>query len=375
MILNCLFVLFGIVSVQFNVVFLSSSVYVLDPSVAYFLPVFMNLRKVGRIDYKVYHKTGEKINLKVSQPKMDATSLAHQELKFFEDIKHSLKLYAIEELFTEEECQEAFVIDELYKNYRHVHVDLKNLLSDEEYKTKYPKYKENSDMLMDYLKSVKKNIRDKKSSELQTKSDSEKNVLSVELEFLQKKVDRYNDAINVSIVRDLDSVDKYVAKMEGFIDEFFSLSTRIKCICPDEFEGYAVNLDESIFEIQQDIILATRLKHEVIEFKEDLHRFENLQNARLKHITNAENLKTEIAFRFQSLSKKFGVNLDSLGDYQILEMNQNQKTLDLEFNSALEKVTELASLVSLGGEKVVKMLETGTKTRGKLACKREQCYE
>ena len=100
---------------------------------------------------------------------------------------------------------------------------------------------------------------------------------------------------------------------------------------------------------------------------------EDLGKARLEAVTNAESLKTEITFRFKSLSKKFDVDLDNLGDYQILELNQN-KSLDLEFNSILEKVTELSSRFVAGGAEVDRMINAVTKTRGKLSSKKEDFF-
>ena len=60
-----------------------------------------------------------------------------------------------------------------------------------------------------------------------------------------------------------------------------------------------------IFEIHQDIKMTKLLKQKIFEVKENLKTYAVSQNEKLKHLTNAENLKTEIGNRFNSLSKNY----------------------------------------------------------------------
>ena len=161
--------------------------------------------------------------------------------------------------------------------------------------------------------------------------------------------------------------------MEGFTDEFLSLSTRLKCLCPDFDKEFKEEFDTFIFEIEQDIILATRAKRAVLQFKQDCLKREKAATISAETVSKAESLKTEITFRFKSLSSKFDVDLDNLGDSQILELNQN-KNLDLEFNSILEKVTELSSLSTVNCANIDKLIKSVTKTRGRLALKKDTFF-
>ena len=68
-------------------------------------------------------------------------------------------------------------------------------------------------------------------------------------------------------------------------------------------------------------------------------------------ILRSENLSVEITQRLQGLGVKFDQELDVLGDYQILEISQD-KSLETDFNTVLEKITELAGLCAGGGEEV-----------------------
>ncbi len=296
--------------------------------------------------------------------------LTFKELTIVDDIDHNLALYDINELSSEEEIKEAIkIISELFKDYRHVHLKLNQLL-DKKYDENYPKFLTTHTKVNAYLKLLQSKLRNKKSDIESSNMELEKKNVIVEIDFLSKKVDNFNEAVDVNIIRNLDDIDKYVTKMEGFINEFFTLSTKLKCICPDQFDEFSKDFETAVFEIQQDIKLAHNLKYGILQLKENLKKKENLQNDQLKHTVNAENLKTEISYRFKALSQKYKIDLDNLGDYQILEIKQD-KSLDLEFNALLEKITELASLATLGGGNLNTLLEKVCKTRDRLAIKRE----
>ena len=335
----------------------------------------MSLRQKDRFDYRIYDKKGEKVR-KNSLSMGDIDQLCVDELKVLDSLNFHLALNAIEDLFSEEECKGAIgTVTDLYDSYRSVHVELRKTLGDT-YGEKYPKFDAINEKVTDYLKSVRTKIRTQCHEHQQTKGEEEIRALEVEGEFLKKKVEQYNRSIdgNVSVVRDVGTIEKYVAKMEEFIGELFSLGTRLKCICPENFDtDYGKDFDLSVYEMQQDIVLATKLKLEIQRFQDDFSRAESAQNARLIQLTNAENLKTEISIRFKSISKKLDVKLDDLGDYQVLELMQD-KTVDLEFNSLLEKVTELGSLAEIGSPEVQKLSKVVNKTLGRIATKKDDFF-
>ena len=64
------------------------------------------------------------------------------------------------------------------------------------------------------------------------------------------------------------------------------------------------------------------------------------------------------------------VKLDELGEYQILDLQQD-KSMDSEFNDVLEKVTELASIAPLADDRVITMFDRICKTRNRMVAKRE----
>ena len=77
----------------------------------------------------------------------------------------------------------------------------------------------------------------------------------------------------------------------------------------------------------------------------------------------------EITQRLEGLDAKFGCNHQDLGDYQILEISQD-KTLEAGFNKVLEKITELAGLVSGGGEEVENLLKDAVEKKDAVIVKK-----
>ena len=79
-----------------------------------------NLRKLDRIEYKIFHETGEKVK------KMSFDKEILFEAKVAEDIKDFYKMYELNELVYEDEISEALEMALFYcKNYRDIHTELK----------------------------------------------------------------------------------------------------------------------------------------------------------------------------------------------------------------------------------------------------------
>ena len=337
----------------------------------------MSRQKV-RLDYKIFHRDGRKVIKGEEGAEMDQGKLDIEELKIADSLNFHLALNSTDDLVTEEECRgAASTVTDLYDHFRRVHVALRNELGETEYARIYPTISSKNDEVTAYLKSVKTMLRDKSSAQEKSKSDDQVQALSYEVDFLVQKIRRYNDSINSDpfCVHDESVFDKYIAKMDGFMNEFYSLSTKLKCLSPKRFESdFEDKFERDILEIERDIMLVTTLKREVSGFKRNFLIREDLAKSQSDALVCAESLKTEISFRFKSLSKKFDLDLDDLGDYQILEVNQD-KSLDLEFNLILEKVTELSSLAVIGGPSVEQMVKSVTRTRGRLALKKDSFFE
>ena len=99
-----------------------------------------------------------------------------------------------------------------------------------------------------------------------------------------------------------------------------------------------------------------------------------VKKEQLESIASAENLKAEISYRFKSISKRFDADLDNLGDYQVLEIHQDRKNIDIEFSSVMEKISDLSSLVAKGGPETELLFKKASRTRDRLSLKREQFF-
>ena len=256
------------------------------------------------------------------------------------DIKHSLALFALKDLESQDEIAEGIsVITQLGKEFRHLHVELQSQLG-KEYEGKFFHYTDTDAKINKYLRAA-----------------------------------MINNEVDVYVVKD-NQIDKYVSKMEHFIDEFYSLIGKLKVSRLDD--KTVKDLEEKIVlaisEIEQDAKCARLLKRKYEEVQLSLTRAKTVESEQLKSITGAENLKAEISYRFKTISKRFEADLDNLGDYQILEIHQDRKNVDLEFSSVMEKISDLSSLVSTGGCKVEQLFKQASKTRDRLSLKREKFF-
>ena len=194
----------------------------------------MNTRKTERIDYSIYNQTGEKVARKQSQSDMSLKELELEELTIVDSLNFHLALYDLNDLTTVEECKGASnTVTEIYNKYRSVHVVLRKELLD--YTEKYPNFDKVGERVVSYLKSVKEILRAKDSQGQASALEADLHNLTVEVETLKNRVRRHNLSIenNILLLRDENIFDKYLTRMEEFINEFFSLSTRLRFICPE----------------------------------------------------------------------------------------------------------------------------------------------
>ena len=285
-----------------------------------------------------------------SETKMD--NLEVKEAKLVGDIKYSLDLFSLKELESQEDISEGMaVITELGKVFRHLHVELKSQLGND-YEEKFPHYADMNDTVTKYLKSAMEKRRGLKASSHDLDKNEETYRIRVEADILQTKVDSVNEEVDFYVVKD-NGIDKYVSKMEQFVDDFFSLITKLRLSGVENASvaGLEAKMARSIAEIKQDLKCARLLKWKYEEVHSNLILAKTVKSEQLKSIASAENLKAEISYRFKSISKRFEADLDNLGDYQVLEIHQDRKNIDIEFSSVMEKISDLSSLVATGGPK------------------------
>ena len=146
------------------------------------------------IDYKVFHKTGEKV-LKSRDNAMDAKYVHLKAKKIKGDILEHFNLYEIDELENVDELTESLdIILNLSKEFRHLHVDLRENLGDDNYEVTYPKIEEFSTRVRDYIKITKVKLK-KIFKEQNEKAEANtlietKNKFEIEEEILRERTER-----------------------------------------------------------------------------------------------------------------------------------------------------------------------------------------
>ena len=114
----------------------------------------MNHRGIERLDYKILHETGRKVKCggENSTQKMNIEREITEKIKIREDIKHSLNLYTLDDLITDEGISKGMkVMSELGKNFRHIDIELKNKMDEHDYAARYQKYETIIGEMMDFI--------------------------------------------------------------------------------------------------------------------------------------------------------------------------------------------------------------------------------
>ena len=208
-------------------------------------------------------------------------------------------------------------------------------------------YDANIKKTSDFLKKARKQLKSVKDDSFQVDTD-QKELLDVEKEVLDLKIAQLSNSIDVSKETDVSEIEGYIRVMENFTNDYYDLCGKSKCLLGVAHgkEPY----EDAIEKLTAYIKLAKEARRELLEDKAKTS-LDSSKSVKLDQILRGKNLSVEINERLASLEKKFSQDLDGLGEYQLLEITQN-KNLESDFNTVLEKVTDLAGLVSGGGDEV-----------------------
>ena len=223
------------------------------------------------IDYKVYHRTGKKelkprsksvdlsgIEMDQNQPreKMALDEKSVLELQVSEDLTESFLIFSLDDLETKEELTEGMEqISELGKKFRYVHVELKNLLGEIEYKEKYPNFEKKCSDVREYIKKVRTKIKEvdlaekKKvlnASEAEKAEEEGKRLkaklsevvkvrtsLEIEERVFGGKIDR--EIKNFSL-ENPSCIQRSLDRLELIVDDYYKLFSNVKVAYGESFE-------------------------------------------------------------------------------------------------------------------------------------------
>ena len=319
----------------------------------------MNLRSKTRLEYKPLHNTGDRVpRMEDGQQGGDkVVAMKGTELKTREDLKFSLEIYEdVEDFTTKSEVLEAIkTVSELFQVYRHVNVDLKIELGDAEYETNYPDYDATVRNVTEFLKKAQKRTKEVKNDTFKP-VDDQRELLGIDKEVLDMKVRQLTTSVDISNEDDVSEVETYIQRLESFVSDYFDLGGKSKALLGEDHDQQ--EFDKSIESLAEKVHKAKIVRKKLLlkDAKEETEAAKIC--VKNDHILRGTNLSGEITQRLKVLDVKFDQNLKILGDYQILEISQNTTSLETDFNTILEKITDLAGLVSGGGEEVQKLLTT-----------------
>ena len=342
------------------------------------------------IDYKVYHRTGEKvlksssnsleITEKVMEQPIDPGTLNEKtvsELLVAEDLKEFYLISALADLETKEELVEGLEqISNLSTKFRHMHVELKNLMGETDHAEKYPNYDEDCTKVREYIKNVRlkikkldqdeqKNLSD--ASEKEKTAEDEKllktklsevvkvrNSLQIEEEVFGKKIER--EITNF----DLDNpscIQKSLDRLEMILDNYYKLFSNVKVAYGDSFETacpWKQNFVENIEKLDQQIKLGKARMLDLEKRARKLELEDKAEHEKQAHKLfvseqkfNCETLERELELRCNALIKKCDLTvLSGMTDYQIFECNSKSHVVDSEMREIFDKFTNFSKVAA-----------------------------
>ena len=114
-------------------------------------------------------------------------------------------------------------------------MELKNKLADD-YIEKFPHYANVVDKYTKYLKEAQKRVKLLR-QDLNKNVDLERiELLKVDKEVLELKITQYVKTFDLRSAQDINELDNYVDRMEGFIEEYANLSGKFKICFRDRYE-------------------------------------------------------------------------------------------------------------------------------------------
>ena len=242
-------------------------------------------------------------------------------------------------------------IDKLSKQFRHLHVELKNKFGDK-YKEEYPDEEKVSKEMIKFTKDLRKRV-------VVLKDSKNVEIVKVEIELRISKIDKFrkfNDINDVKLFTNVFEIDDFISKSEKFLNDYYDFVGNLKVhLSNDDYEKeHGGQFDEYVTQINEDIKVAKLLKVKILEknvpdIPKTVFSVPLKAGGSENPSKKAESLCREITLRSETLVEKYDQDLNSLSDYQILDISQN-KSLVVEFYGILERVTSLASLVSDGAD-------------------------
>ena len=336
-------------------------------------------------DYFLYHTQGVKVPKARKHPaskiscSKTSTNMSDnleerkmQELQIFSDIQEVYDTHIVDEIESVEELSDVLEeITVLGKQYRHIHVELKYLMGENDYTTSNPYFSLRLDTLRKYVTSVKDKLKQLSSVAINSDKErlcsslmTEENIFSERLkDFLAFKIDENS---NVDEIRDNGF------ELKQLLETYYGLFSKSKIGLGDDFQKqFGTKFEDTIVEIKRKIQEGRAMLEtiqSVVEAAAEKDRLEREAQAEKKYLSEqkfqANAMLSEITNRSSSLVKKCdSKSLQNLSDFQIFELQKELKSVDIEMREMFASVTAYSKVASLCGDEKDDMLRKAEKLR------------
>ena len=251
-----------------------------------------------------------------------ADELILREKRLREDILHSMELYAIEDSATAEELDEGISqISVLAKEFRSVHVGLQEALQGT-YNEKYSDYKTKLDRLTNFVKKS----REKKRSLVRLKESAlpDLDTILAEEERISYKINQLDCSMShIELAVKVPELENFLHQMERLSEQYTDLFFKYKRVArPLDTDKHLIWFEKMCKNVDEEIKITKILKHKLVETTKTIEFDSSRKVMRDNCVLTAESLSSEICSRLEGLQVTYQQDLDSLSDYQILQVSQ-----------------------------------------------------
>ena len=285
-------------------------------------------------------------------------------------------------------------ITELGKEFRHIHVDLKNEMDPAEYDTLYPEFDLHVQKVRDYVKAGRKMLKTLTGTVAEETEMAKKNSAAEEREreqraatlrvrqsiLIEEKV--FKEKLKLELddfeMNDVGSIEKSSVRLEVLLDEYFKLLSRAKIAFEDDFDVECKHLfDTTVCDIRKQIKtgkariieLCSIEKKQLAEAEMDRNRLA-METHKKEQLSLAEILSNEIEVRSTSLVGKCNyARLEDFDDFKILDCSKNLPSLDTEMREILSKFTEFSQITAVFSDCDALVNKTCTFKDSALSCR------
>ena len=273
------------------------------------------------------------------------------------DIEDFLVSNVVDEVDDVDELQDLISkVEEIGKEFRHAHAELKFYLDNDTYVSSYSQSIDYPYPLRKVSKEAKEKIRILKRFSSQ-EAESKKYVS--EEQYLCDKLDRMTSKLVPEEIGLVSELEQSIGNIEFHLEEYYKIHSHLKTILGSDYDDGKLEKVQDIVEQKltqcKDRIQAIRHVERKVEeermneAKEQLE-FERREMEKRTKIEDeaiffvAKETSEEITLRSGQLKVKFAISPSSLGDHQLFQLDKDLHDLDIEFNNILTRITEFSKM-------------------------------